>query len=115
MKLFELFYDHEELTECEVVYTDLDGNELLDEAAIRQFKNVGGSVVKKFRCLSGPKAGKLVANPNACGVRKDPKLVRRGRAVMRQKGALIQRKSLISKKRAVSKQTARLNRRLSGN
>ena len=115
MKLFDILYDESELIECEVVYCDKDGNELLDEAAIRQFKNVGGTVVKKFRCLSGPKAGKLVASPNSCGVRKDPKLVRRGRAVMRQKGALIKRKSLISKKRATSKQVAKLNKRLSGN
>jgi len=115
MKIFDIIYNESELTECEVVYCDKDGNELLDEAAIRQFKKVGDSVVKKFRCLSGPKAGKLVATPNSCGVRKDPKLVRRGRAVMRRKSGLIQRKSLITKKRAQSKQVARLNKRLSGN
>ena len=111
MKLFELFYPE---NTCEIVYEDIDGNELLDEAAIRQFKKQGQAIVKKFRCLSGPKAGKLVANPSACGVRKDPKKVRQGRKIMRQKGAIINRKGQMSKKKAVSGQVARLNKRLSG-
>lgn len=114
MKLSDLLQS-DLVNECEVVYCDEDGNELLDEAAIRQFKRVGQKVVKKFRCLAGPKAGKLVANPSACGVRKDPKLVRRGRKVMRQKGAIIQRKGKIAKNKAQSKQVAKLNKRLSGN
>jgi len=112
MKLSDLL--NESYEECEVCYFDEDGNELLDEAAIRQFKKVGQNIVKKFRCLSGPKTGKLVSHPSSCGMRKDPKKVRRGRAVMRQKGAIIARKTGIAKKKAVSKQVARLNKRLSG-
>jgi len=111
MKLFELF---QEDNECQVCYFDEDGNEILDEAAVRQFKKQGNKLVKKFRCLSGPKAGKLVSNPSGCGVRKDPKKVRNGRKVMRQKGAIINRKGQISKKRAVSTQLKRINKRLSG-
>lgn len=111
MKLFELLTED---NECEVVYCDEDGNELLDEAAIRQFKKQGSSIVKKFRCLSGPKAGRLVSSPSSCGMRKDPAKVRQGRKVMRQKGAIIQRKTAISKNKAVSKQVANLNKRLSG-
>ena len=111
MKLFELF---QEDNGCEVCYFDEDGNELLDEAAVRQFKKQGNKIVKKFRCLSGPKAGRLVSNPSGCGMRKDPKKVRQGRKTMRQKGAIINRKGQIAKKKAVSAQVTKLNKRLSG-
>ena len=112
MKLFELF--QEDNNECELCYFDEDGNELLDEAAVRQFKKQGNKIVKKFRCLAGPKSGRLVSNPSSCGLRKDPKKVRSGRKTMRQKGAIINRKGQISKKKAVSAQVTRLNKRLSG-
>jgi len=98
---------------CEVVYLDSDGNELLDENAIRQFKMVGGKIEKRFRCLAGPKAGRLVSKPGDCGVRKDPKKIRAGRRVMQQKGAIIRRKGSITKKRAGTKRVAKMNQLLS--
>lgn len=100
-------------TECEIVYVDDKGNELVDESAIRQFKLVGGQIAKRFRCLAGPKAGKLVKSPADCGVRKDPKKVRQGKRVMQQKGSIIQRKAAISKRKAPSKRVAKLNQQLS--
>ena len=111
MKLYELF---ESSVECEVCYFDEDGNELLDEAAVRQYKKIGQNIVKKFRCLSGPKKGKLVSSPTGCATRKDPKKVRRGRIVMRQKGATIRRKGKIAKKKASAQQVIKINKRLSG-
>lgn len=114
MKLDDLF-ESDEYEHCEVVYLDESGNEILDESAIRQFKRVGQKLIKKFRCTSGPKSGKLVSSPQACGQRKDPAKVRRGRKVMRTKGALIKRKTKIAKRKSKSKLVAKLNARLSGN
>lgn len=111
MKLYEIFNECD--CEYEVCYFDEHGDELLDEAAIKQFKRVGQKIVKKFRCLAGPKKGKLVSAPNGCATRKDPKNVRRGRKVMRQKGATIRRKGQISKKKAAHQRVAQLNKRLS--
>ena len=86
----------------------------INEAAQRQFKRVGQQIVKKYRCLSGPKAGKLVSDPGKCASRKDPKKVRQGRKVMRSKKGTIARKSQISKRKSISKMVTKMNKRLAG-
>jgi len=111
MKLGEIFL--EDYEQCEVVYCDVDGNEL-NESAIRQMRVIKGAVVKKFRCLSGPKSGRLVSTPSACGIRKDPAKVRRGRQLMRQRGAVVRRKGAITKRKAKNQQIAKVNARLAG-
>lgn len=106
---------NEILDMMEVVYVDEDDN-ILSEAAIRQYKRdpKGNKMIKKFRCTTGLKAGKLVASPNACSKRMDPKKRRQGRKIMRTKGKTIQRKGNISKKKSISKTVARLNARMMG-
>lgn len=98
---------------CEEVYTDEDGN-ILDEAAIRQFKRVGTQLKRQFRCTSGPKAGKVVASPQACATRKDPAKVRHGRKVSRAKKGVRVRKTVIAKRKAISRMVTSMNRRLAG-
>lgn len=97
----------------EQVIVDEDDN-ILSEAAIRQFKRKGKQIIKKFRCTAGPKKGRLAASPNDCTKRKDPKKVRQGRKVMRSKKGVIKRKSMVSKKTSISKIVARMNARLMG-
>jgi hypothetical protein len=99
---------------CESVYVDQDG-EVLSEAAIRQFKRVGHTIIKKYRCTAGTKKGKLVSDPSKCGQRKDPIRVRQGRKLMRSKKGIIARKSKISKRKAMSKMVTKMNDRLAGN
>lgn len=86
----------------------------VDEAAIRQYKRVGQAIKKRYRCMSGPKAGKLVATPGACATRKDPRRVRHGRKVMRSKKGIIKRKTRVAKRKALSKIVAKMNKRLAG-
>jgi hypothetical protein len=107
MKLFEVLY------ECEEVWVDEEGN-ILEEAAKRQFKRVGNEIKKRYRCIGGPKKGKLVATPGACATRKDPKKVRQGRKVMRSKKGTIKRKAGVTKRKSISRLVAKMNRRLSG-
>lgn len=107
MKLNEILY------ECECVYVDEDDN-ILSEAAVRQWKRMGSTIIKKYRCLGGVKAGKLVSDPSKCVTKKDPKKVRHGRKVMRSKKGTIGRKSKITKKRSLSKLVAKMNMRLMG-
>lgn len=122
MKLFEILEEmnpqtsdmYDDFSEgCEIVYTDEDG-EILSEAAIRQFKRFGNAIKRQYRCTSGPKKGKIVASPQACGTRKDPRKVRHGRKVARMKKGVRIRKSTIAKKKSVSRMVTRMNRRLSG-
>lgn len=107
MKLTDIYI------QCEEIYVDENG-EVLEEAAIRQFKKKRGTnkMEKKFRCTTGPKAGKIVSDPTSCSKRPDPKKRRQGRKVMRTKKAAIQRKSRVSKKKSISKTLTKLNARL---
>jgi hypothetical protein len=95
----------------EEVFISSDG-ELLSEAAIRQFKKSGTRMIRKYRCMSGPRMGKLVSEPSKCGQRKDPRKVRKGKQIMRSKKGVIARKTKIAKKRAMSKLITKMNRRL---
>lgn len=95
----------------EVVYVDENEN-ILDEAAVKQFKRVKGSnssIEKRWRCTSGQKKGRLVRNANDCGKRADPKKRRHGKKVMRQKGQTINRKSKITKRSQISQRLTALN------
>lgn len=111
MKVEELLNENECI--LEEVYVDTNG-EVLDEAAIRQWKKKGNAMEKKYRCLSGPKKNRLVSKPGDCSTRKDPAKVRHGRKVMRSKKGIIKRKSAISKRKSISKMLAKLNSRLMG-
>ncbi len=107
MKVDELLYD------CVCVMVDDDDN-ILDEAAVRQWKRNGSKRIMKYRCTTGPKKGRLVSKPGACGIRKDPKKKRLGKKVMRSKKGIISRKSAISKRKGISKMLSKLNARLMG-
>ena len=110
MKLFEILYD---MDLCEEIYVDEDDN-ILSEAAIRQFKLVNKKITRKYRCMAGPKKGRLVSKPSGCATRKDPMKVRHGRKIMRSKKGIIQRKSRITKNKAMNKIVKKMNRRLMG-
>ena len=107
MKLDELLYD------CVCVIVDEDDN-ILDEGAVRQWKTTSKGRVMKYRCMSGPKKGRLVSKPGGCATRKDPKKKRVGKKVMRSKKKSIQRKSAITKRKGISKMLKKLNARLMG-
>ena len=103
----------EVINECEVVYTDEEGN-TLNEAALRQFKRFGSTIKRQYRCTSGPKEGKIVASPQSCGQRKDPRKVRHGKKVARTKKGIRVRKTAIAKRKSLSKMVTKMNQRLSG-
>ena len=115
MKLLKelLQFDNNSSCLCEEVYVD-ENDDILSEAAVRQFKRYGNTFVKKYRCLVGPKKGKLVAHPGDCATRKDPKKVRQGRKVMRSKKGIIKRKSKVSKRKSVSRLVTKINKRIMG-
>ncbi len=111
MRVEEILY--EGLCEFEEVFVN-ESNEILSEAAVRQWKRQGQKMVKKYRCLSGAKKNRLVTKPGDCATRKDPRKVRLGRKIMRTKKGVIARKSKVSKRKSISKILAKLNARLMG-
>lgn len=121
---------------CEEVWVDEDG-EILDEetlyeaiahlegalfeseedlfeAAKRAFRRMGSEIKRQFRCVGGPKDGKLVADAKSCMQRKDPKRVRHGRKVARTRKGIRIRKTQVTKRQATSRMVTRMNQRLSG-
>ena len=46
--------------------------EAVFEAVQRQFRRYGDKFLRQYRCTTGPKAGRLVSSPEACGKRKAP-------------------------------------------
>ena len=110
-ELFELI-ELEECDDCEIVYVDENDN-VLEEAAKRAFARSGGKVVRKYRCTSGPKKGKIVSDPKTCMTRKDPKKKRLGKKIAREKKGVRIRKTKLAKHQVTSKLITKMNRRLS--
>lgn len=90
----------------------IEPNTFLDEAATRAFKRFGKEIRRYYRCVSGPKAGKLVSDPSQCGKRKDPAKVRNGKKVARSRKGVRIRKTAIAKRTQVSKMVTKMNKRL---
>ncbi len=114
MKLLRELYElGEDCEDCEIVYVDENDN-ILTEGAKRAFAKRGGKVVKKYRCTSGIKKGKIVSDPKTCITRRDPKKRRIGKKVAREKKGIRIRKTKISKRTSISKIVRKLNDRLMG-
>jgi len=108
MKLFEVLYNCEE---CEID----DDDELLTEARVkRQFRRYGDRFKRQFRCMSGPKQGRVVPSPEKCGIRKDPKRIRIGKKSARMKKGSRVRRTLFTKRKTLSKRLSRMNKVLRG-
>lgn len=72
-----------------------------------------GKLVKKWRCTSGKRKGRLVAEPGNCYKPIDIKKKVRMKRLRRQKDAAMTRKAQIAKRiDPVSKQIRRLNKTL---
>jgi len=101
--------------ESHYIVTDKDGEiiheGLLSEAAVSAYKRTGNVIKRQFRCTSGKKDGKIVAEPNACNKRKNPKLVKAGKKSARKNKGVRINKTRIAKNKSISKMVTRLNQR----
>ena len=109
-------------------YTTPDGNEYpsvttvlghqekpwLEEAgaSTMAFRRKGKKIVKQFRCMSGEKKGRLVANAKTCTMRKNPKRMIVGRKVAAAKKGVRLRKSAITRNTAAHRMVRKTNKRL---
>lgn len=80
----------------------------------RQFKRYGNKLDRQYRCMSGPRKGRLVKNPQKCGVKKDPKQVRAGKKASRYKKGQRVRHTKLAKRRAPTERLQKFNKRLRG-
>lgn len=83
----------------------------LCEGAKRVWSRKGNVVVKKFRCTSGRKKGRLVAKPAECGAPVDMEKRRRMRQLMMAKGKRMRRKaSKVRRLNPTSKRIQKMNK-----
>ena len=61
--------------------------ENVDEGATPIFGKTGGKVVRKFRCTSGSRKGRIVAKPGTCTSPKNVKAMTTMKKTRRTKGA----------------------------
>lgn len=106
-------------TQCDsCVYEELlfdpETKEIIEEGAIKAFQRRNKKIVRRYRCLTGPKQGKLVSDPAACSQRKDPKKVRRGRQIAKKTKGIRVMKTRVAKRSQASKMVTKMNRRLAG-
>jgi len=124
-KIFECIYDIEdEILEEEALMEGATGAKASmtpdiprgksSRTITRQFKRYGNKLERQYRCMSGPRKGRLVKNPQKCGVRKDPKQVRAGKKGSRMKKGQRIRKTKLAKRRPPSQQVQRFNKRMRG-
>lgn len=81
------------------------------EGVVPAFARSGNKVVKKYRCTSGPRKGRVVAKAGTCNA---PKKIKQSQSMTRtrmRKGAQMKSKSRITKKTSsASIRTRRSNR-----
>lgn len=106
MYLNELFSDDAETAIIE---------KFLMESTAMAWGKSGNNIVKKYRCLSGTRKGRVVDSPADCSKRKDPKKRLRMKRMMARLGKRIARKSKRTKRISpVSKKVAQRNKALKG-
>ena len=96
----------------EIYYTEADVLELyeLQEGAKIAWAKVGDKVIKKYRCTSGKKQGRIVNNPSDCGKPLDIKKKQRFKITRKAKAGVMSRKSKRTKSRnPASRRVAQLN------
>lgn len=75
----------------------------------------GDKIVRKYRCTSGRREGKLVASPQQCSMPFNLAKRMRMKRLQRQKGKVMTLKRERTKKRnPISKQITRLNKAIAG-
>lgn len=105
MKLVELF-------EGVILEEDeIDFDDIVCEGAKPIWARSGNKVVRKYRCTSGRKQGRIVSDPTTCGSGTDMKKRMRMKKLLTQKKAMIARKSKRRKaKDPVSIRVQKLNK-----
>lgn len=99
MTLDELFLFEEDLT----------------ESAVIAYGKVGDTIVKKYRCMSGPRKGRLVKTAGDCAKKLDLAKSRRLKRTMARIGGRIARRAKRTKRvNPTSKIIARKNAALKG-
>ena len=84
--------------------------ESLDEGATPIFAKTGNKVVRKYRCTSGSRKGRIVAKPKTCSAAKNVKSMNTMKKTRRSKGATVNIKANRTKRTSpASQKLTRLN------
>jgi|TARA_B110000495_G_C22808264_1_gene471933 hypothetical protein len=85
-------------------------SESVDEGATPIFGKTGNKVVRKFRCTSGSRKGRIVAKPGTCTAPKNVKAMTTMKKTRRSKGKTVSIKANRTKRTSpASQKLTRLN------
>lgn len=83
----------------------------ISESAIRIWARNGNKIVQKYRCISGPKKGRIVSDPATCSRPVDPRKRQQMRQLRARKGRSMTRKAVKARKlNPLSRRVAQLNK-----
>lgn len=81
------------------------------EAATQIFGKSGGKVVRKYRCTSGSRKGRVVAKASTCTAPRNVKSSNKMKALRKRKGkSLTIKATQVKRTNAASRSTARRNK-----
>jgi len=83
---------------------------LLEKQYVRAYKKVGDEIKLQYRCVKGPKKGKVVANPETCTKRKSLKKMIAGQIINAKTKSKRAQKNLLTRRTKTSKQMRVRNR-----
>ena len=72
--------------------------EIISEGVVQILSRTGGMMVRKYRCTSGPRKGRIVANPSTCNKPLNIKQSQKLKGVRQAKGNIAGARSSYTKK-----------------
>jgi len=91
---------------------EITTEELDDILEKRVWAKAGKKIVRKTRCMSGPRKGRVVSNPSQCSKPKNMKKSRTMKRTQASKGARMKMKARKTKRtNALSKRVRKMNKR----
>lgn len=84
--------------------------EILSEGVVQIWSRSGGRMVRKYRCTSGPRKGRIVSKPAVCTQPKKVGSILAIKKARARRGSTIRVKTARTKRATASRRIAKLNR-----
>ena len=88
----------------------MQNKEIISEGVVQIWSRTGGKMVRKYRCTSGPRKGRIVASPGVCTQPKKVKSIFALKKAKARRGSTIRVKTARTKRATGSRRIAKLNR-----
>lgn len=84
--------------------------EIISEGVVQIWSRTGGKMVRKYRCTSGPRKGRIVSSPGVCTQPKKVGSIFAIKKAKARRGSTIKVRTARTKRATGSRRIAKLNR-----